>query len=237
MVPTTIPRSRAFAGAIGGLAFCLLSSCAPVPAAPTPPEFGHEASALPVLLEHPVQFETDSPRLSAREARALDAFLDTLGRTPDRRIVVLGRADERAGDAYNLALSARRADAVAAEIRARGFREVSLRALGEEAPLASGSGEQAWRQNRRATVLVVAALAGPLACPDWSGNLAYDPSNATSSNFGCATAANLAQMVADPLDLAGTRTLGGADASREADAVRRYRDGKVQPLLATGSVP
>ncbi len=234
-VPTLL-RPGASAAVTLGLACLLASGCTP-DAGPTRPESGHEVVTTPTLAEHSVHFATSSARLSASEALALDSFLDTVGPSRGRPIVVLGRADERASDAYNLALSSRRAAAVADAIRARGFEDVSVRALGEKAPVAFGGDEQAWKQNRRSDILVVAAAVQALACPDWSRDLAYDPSNMTSSNFGCATAENLARMVADPLDLAGLRSLAGADATRESDAVRRYRDGKVQPLLSTETSP
>ena len=230
LLPTT-SRRDALAAAMLGLACLLISACVPS-AGPTLPESGHDVAATPTLLEHSVHFATSSARLSAGEALALDSFLGTVGPSRGRRIVVLGRADERASDAYNLALSSHRAAAVADAIRAREFDDVSVRALGEKAPVASGSGEWAWKQNRRSDILVVAAAVEGLACPDWTRDLAYDPSNMTSSNFGCATAGNLEQMVADPLDLAGLRSLAGADATRESDAVRRYRDGKTQPLIS-----
>jgi pilus biogenesis lipoprotein CpaD len=219
-----------------GIALMLVSACAPS-VGPTRPESGREASATPILLEHAVHFETNTAHLSTSEVLALDSFLDTVGEHRGHRIVVLGRADERAGDAYNLALSSRRAAAVAKAIRSRGYPDVSVRALGEKAPVAMGDEEPAWRQNRRADILIVVATVEEPGCPDWSGNLANDPSNMTSTNFGCATARNLTQMVADPLDLAGLRSLAGADATRESDAVRRYRDGKTQPLPSPGASP
>lgn len=44
-------------------------------------------------------------------------------------------------------------------------------------------------------------------CGQWPENLAQDPRNLPYSNFGCASQRNLAQMVADPRDLLGPRTM------------------------------
>ena len=46
-------------------------------------------------------------------------------------------------------------------------------------------------------------------CPDWSGNAASNPANATSTNHGCATYSNLAAMVANPDDLLRGATATG----------------------------
>ena len=52
--------------------------------------------------------------------------------------------------------------------------------------------------------------------------------------MGCnATATNLAHMVAEPRDLVRGRELGPADGIREAEAIVRYREGKVTELMKT----
>jgi hypothetical protein len=51
--------------------------------------------------------------------------------------------------------------------------------------------------------------------------------------FGCATYGNLAAMLARPADLVDPLPYAGADASRAADAVRRYEEGRVTPLNPT----
>ncbi|WP_179400905.1 CpaD family pilus assembly lipoprotein [Burkholderia guangdongensis] len=50
--------------------------------------------------------------------------------------------------------------------------------------------------------------------------------------FGCATYTNLATMLARPEDIVAPLPYAGADASRAADAVRRYEEGRTTPLSA-----
>ncbi|USI71937.1 CpaD family pilus assembly lipoprotein [Sphingomonas morindae] len=79
-----------------------------------------------------------------------------------------------------------------------------------------------------ARVVVSRAIARVEGCPDWArGNWAeYD--NANTSNFGCATATNLAAMVADPQDLVQGREAGPAsDASLSVKAVAAWREADV----------
>lgn len=185
---------------------------------------------------HSVHFATDSAAISAVERARLEAFLDSLGRpTGSETVIVEGHADERATDLYNMELSSRRADAVAGVLVERGFRRDALRtvAYGEMAPVDARSGEEAWRQNRRAEIVVRRYVAVAPPCPDWSKPSGFDPGNTEASNFGCATATNLARMVADPADLVRGRALGPADGVREADAYRRYREGDVHALQTT----
>lgn len=67
-------------------------------------------------------FEFDSDLLPAGEAAKIDGFLEYLTRNPDVRLSLRGFADVVGGvGAYNTALSRRRANAVRAELLARGI--------------------------------------------------------------------------------------------------------------------
>lgn len=55
-------------------------------------------------------------------------------------------------------------------------------------------------------------------CGNWPTNLAREPQNLPSPNFGCANQKNLAAMIANPADLLGPRTQGDRSAERR-DAV------------------
>lgn len=57
-----------------------------------------------------------------------------------------------------------------------------------------------------ARIIVTRTKASVPSCPSWTSNNGFNPNNATSSNYGCATNSNLAAMVADPEHL-----LKGAD--------------------------
>lgn len=51
--------------------------------------------------------------------------------------------------------------------------------------------------------------------------------------FGCATYSNLANSVANPLDLVSPDPYAGQQADSAADAVTRYRKNEVEPLRET----
>jgi len=71
---------------------------------------------------------------------------------PTRRVVIEGNADERGSREYNLALGQKRAEAVKSRLRLLGVQESQIEtvSLGEEKPVATGSDEASWAQNRRA---------------------------------------------------------------------------------------
>lgn len=64
-------------------------------------------------------------------------------------------------------------------------------------------------------------------CPNWSKPPSRDYANSADSNFGCATAVNLGEMIASPADLARGRPLGPASALTEVSALGRYYSDKV----------
>lgn len=65
-------------------------------------------------------------------------------------------------------------------------------------------------------------------CPD--RRRAPPLTNAVSSNYGCANAVNLGQMIADPRDLVTGRDLGPMDGIYAASGVERYRKGEIKEL-------
>lgn len=68
-------------------------------------------------------------------------------------------------------------------------------------------------------------------CPDWRRSNLMDLSELNSSNFGCATADNLARMIADPRELSTGRALAPANGANATGALERYRTDRVKPLL------
>ena len=70
------------------------------------------------------------------------------------RMVVQGNTDERGGSEYNLALGQKRADAVRRALSLQGVPDSQMEAVsfGKEKPKAQGSGEEAWKENRRADI-------------------------------------------------------------------------------------
>jgi peptidoglycan-associated lipoprotein len=72
------------------------------------------------------------------------------------RIRIEGNADERGTREYNLALGARRANAVRDFLVSRGVAATRIETLsyGKERPMAAGSDEAAWAQNRNAQTAI-----------------------------------------------------------------------------------
>jgi pilus biogenesis lipoprotein CpaD len=220
------------------LPLLLLAGCGALD--PPPPEAW--APRRPEIAEasfsHLVHFDTDRAELAAGELAGLEAFLMGLPEGGRYRALVLGHADERASDAYNLALSERRARHVAELLRRRGLDrvELGLRALGESRPLDPGHGEPAWSRNRRVEIRVRHWTVAAPECGEWDRAPAVHGQQLVP-DLGCATAANLVSMVADPADLAEGRPLGPADGVHAAEAVVRYRTDKVKQPSKDGEKP
>jgi peptidoglycan-associated lipoprotein len=95
-------------------------------------------------------FEYDSATLTAAARTALDAHIALLS-SIDRSVRLEGHTDERGTREYNLALGERRANAVRDYMAGSGIasQRVESVSYGEEQPIAYGSGESNWSQNRR----------------------------------------------------------------------------------------
>ena len=73
-------------------------------------------------------------------------------------------------------------------------------------------------------IIVTRASAFVPGCPDWASKSSINPTNSTSSNYGCATNSNLAAMVADPNDLIKGPRGDRDDPATATRAIRTYRD-------------
>jgi len=78
-------------------------------------------------------------------------------------------------------------------------------------------------------------LLGVNNCPTYSPATSANPNEAVMPGFGCANAYNLGQMLARPRDAAIGRPAGPADATVNAAAIARYREGKVRALDTSGT--
>ena len=78
---------------------------------------------------------------------------------PSVTVTVEGHADERGTREYNLALGERRANSVKDYLAALGVNPSRMKTIsyGKERPVASGSNEAAWGQNRRGVTKVTGA--------------------------------------------------------------------------------
>ena len=73
-------------------------------------------------------------------------------------------------------------------------------------------------------------------CPTYNPATIANPNEALMPGFGCANAYNMGQMLARPRDAAVGRPAGPADATVNAAAIARYREGKVRALDTSGIV-
>ena len=95
-------------------------------------------------------FEYDSSDLKPEAMRALDVHAKDL-KGNGARVVLEGHTDERGTREYNMALGERRAQAVQRYLVLQGVSpaQLELVSYGEERPVATGSDDSAWAQNRR----------------------------------------------------------------------------------------
>lgn len=110
------------------------------------------------VLEARVFFDYDESDIEPAAEQLLRDKAEILQASPQVRIRIEGHADERGSTEYNLALGNRRAEAIREFLTDFGlaadrFETVSF---GEGRPIATGSNEQAWAQNRRGEFVITA---------------------------------------------------------------------------------
>ncbi len=103
-----------------------------------------------------VFFDFDKYNLRPDARATLEKQAAWLKRYPSVGIVVEGHADERGTREYNLALGERRANSVKDYLVSQGIPASRVRTIsyGKERPVALGSNEAAWSQNRRGVTVV-----------------------------------------------------------------------------------
>ena len=104
-----------------------------------------------------IYFDTDRFNIDATDQAALAAQAAWLGRYPAKRITIEGHADERGTREYNLALGERRANAAKNYLVSLGIDAARITTVshGKEKPVALGSDEASWAQNRRAVTVTI----------------------------------------------------------------------------------
>jgi len=108
-----------------------------------------------------VLFQVDTSTLTPEGRATLDGQSQWLMTNNDYLAIVEGHADEQGTREYNLALGARRANAVREYLISRGVPQSRLRTVsyGKERPIEVCSNEACYAKNRRAvTVISVGAL-------------------------------------------------------------------------------
>ena len=100
-----------------------------------------------------VYFEFDRSTLTRASRSILDAHV-ALAKTNTDKIRLEGHTDERGTREYNMALGERRSKAVADYMSLNGVASYRIESVsyGEEQPVAYGSGESNWSQNRRVVI-------------------------------------------------------------------------------------
>lgn len=104
-----------------------------------------------------IQFGTNSTELNADAQAIVEGFAEYLRTRPELRVEVQGHTDDVGDDAANLALSARRAEAVRNGLVRAGIDASRLQAkgYGEKKPLVPNTSEAARQKNRRTVFIVL----------------------------------------------------------------------------------
>ena len=118
---------------------------------------GSDADFRRSVTSNTVNFGVDMSDVDSQARVILDNQAEWLARYPNVRITLEGHCDERGTREYNLALGDRRANAAKNYLAAKGVSpaRISTISYGKERPIATGSDEASWAQNRRAVTIVV----------------------------------------------------------------------------------
>ena len=114
-------------------------------------EFGDDSDPSAGELATVIFFEFDSSEVRAEDQDIVARHAMQLSGNPNWRVRLEGHADERGSREYNIGLGERRAQAVRQMllIQGVGADQISTVSFGEERPVAFGSTESDYAQNRR----------------------------------------------------------------------------------------
>ena len=114
------------------------------------------ARQLRATLEEMVFFEYDEATIRPDTRTSLEAKLEVLRNYPSVRVRMEGHADERGTSEYNITLGNERAESVIQFLTGYGLDRARFTSVsyGEESPIARGSNEAAWAQNRRVEFVI-----------------------------------------------------------------------------------
>lgn len=159
--------------------------------------------------DHAAQFEPGAALLQQAESQRVERFLQQIGASFQDSFVIDPGGDD--------ALARQRAEALSNLIRRR---LPTVRTAIRRLPDGPG--------NNRARLVVGRYVVVTPECGDWSKPSGTDIWNRPSSNFGCATTANLGLMVADPGDLIRGRQLTPGIGGRAVLGLDSYRAGQTK---------
>jgi peptidoglycan-associated lipoprotein len=129
---------------------------APAPAPVTSSIIPGSAEDLRVNVGDTVHFALDQYNIEEGDKAILARQAAWLQKYPSVRVTIEGHCDERGTREYNLALGARRANAVKEYLVSQGVStgRVETVSYGKERPLCTQSDEGCWAQNRRGTTTI-----------------------------------------------------------------------------------
>ena len=143
-----------------------IGACAKNPLNPGDPALANASAAVPgsqqdfvVNVGDRVFFESDSSELSPQAVSTLEKQAQWLRSYNQYAFLIEGHADERGTREYNIALGARRAQAVRDYLASRGVQGNRMRTIsyGKERPVAVCNDISCWSQNRRAITVLNAS--------------------------------------------------------------------------------
>ena len=105
-----------------------------------------------------VHFAFDQYNVEDNDKSVLSRQAAWLSKYPSVRVTIEGHADERGTREYNLALGARRANAVKEYLVSQGVSTARVETVsyGKERPICTQSDEACWAQNRRGVTTITA---------------------------------------------------------------------------------
>ena len=140
-------------------AVALLAACSSNSSTPTPAPAATSQGIVPGSQEDLVAnvgdrvfFDFDRSSVKPDGKATLDKQAAWLAKFPQNNVQIAGNCDERGTEEYNIALGQRRASAARDYLVAKGVAATRITTIsyGKDRPVALGSNEDAWTQNRNA---------------------------------------------------------------------------------------
>lgn len=118
---------------------------------------GSQADFVASVVNDKIYFDTDAFNIDENDRAVLQSQAQWLARYPNVRITIEGHADERGTRDYNIALGERRANAARNFLATLGINpaRIGVISYGKDRPVALGSDEASYAQNRRAVTVTV----------------------------------------------------------------------------------